>query len=132
MIEVPEPALFIMNDTTRIGNDGEEAAAAWLLEQGFRLLRRNWRAGRYELDIVAEKEGTLHIVEVKTRRREGLTSPEEALDARKVRALVSAARAYLRRNPHRGEVQFDLMAVETRPGEAPELRLIEHAVELHW
>lgn len=121
-----------MNDTTRIGNDGEEAAAAWLLERGFRLLHRNWRAGRYELDIIAEKEGTLHVVEVKTRRREGLTSPEEALDARKVRALVSAARAYLRRNPHRGEVQFDLMAVETRPGQMPELRLIEHAVELHW
>ena len=132
MIEVPEPALFIMNDTTRIGSEGEEAAAAWLLEQGFRLLRRNWRAGRYELDIVAEKEGTLHVVEVKTRRREGLTSPEEALDSRKIRALIRAARAYLDRHPHAGEVQFDLMAVETRPGEAPELRLIEHAVELHW
>lgn len=121
-----------MNETTRIGNNGEEAAAAWLHERGFRLLHRNWREGRYELDIVAEKSGTLHVVEVKTRRHDGLTPPEEALDLRKIRALVRATRLYLKRHPHTGEVQFDLMAVETRPGQAPELRLIEHAVELHW
>ena len=51
----------------RIGQRGEEIAARFLLSEGFDLLHRNWRSGRYELDIVARKEGVLHIVEVKSR-----------------------------------------------------------------
>lgn len=60
------------NDTATPGG-GEEAAARWLLDHGFTLLHRNWRQGHYELDIVAARKGTLHFIEVKTRRRDGLT-----------------------------------------------------------
>lgn len=63
----------------RIGQRGEEIAARFLLSEGFDLLHRNWRSGRYELDIVARKEGVLHIVEVKSRKADGLTAPEEAM-----------------------------------------------------
>lgn len=121
-----------MNTTSKTGFEGEEAAARWLLDNGYSLRHRNWRQGRYELDIVAEKRGGLHFVEVKTRSREGLTPPEQALDYRKTRALVRAANAYLAQNPFHGEVQFDLMAVETAPEGVVEVRYIENAVELHW
>lgn len=121
-----------MNTTTKIGFEGEQTAARWLLDNGYSLRHRNWRQGRYELDIVAVKRGTLHFVEVKTRSRDGLTPPEHALDYRKNRALVRAANAYLAQNPFQGEVQFDLIAVETVPDGAPEVRYIENAIELHW
>ena len=121
-----------MNTTSKTGLEGEEIAAQWLLDHDYSLLHRNWRQGRYELDIVAVKKGTLHFIEVKTRSRNGLTPPEQALDYRKNRALVRAANAYLAQNPFQGEVQFDLIAVETVPEGLPEVRYIENAVELHW
>ena len=93
---------------------------------------RDRRQGHYELDIVAARKGTLHFIEVKTRRRDGLTPPEQALDSHKRRALVRAANAYLTENPFAGEVQFDLIAVETAPAGTPEVRYIEDAIELHW
>lgn len=104
-----------MTTTQHTGRQGEEAAARWLLDHGFTLLHRNWRQGHYELDIVAARKGTLHFIEVKTRRRDGLTPPEQALDYRKCRALIRAANAYLTENPFEGEMQFDLIAVETAP-----------------
>ena len=61
-----------------------------------------------------------------------LTPPEQALDSHKRRALVRAANAYLTENPFAGEVQFDLIAVETAPAGTPEVRYIEDAIELHW
>ena len=111
-----------MTTTQHTGRQGEEAAARWLLDHGFTLLHRNWRQGHYELDIVAARKGTLHFIEVKTRRR----------DSHKRRALVRAANAYLTENPFAGEVQFDLIAVETAPAGTPEVRYIEDAIELHW
>ena len=61
------------------GLRGEQAAAEWLIANGFELLHRNWRSGRYELDIVALREGVLHVVEVKCRRSGALSPPEEAM-----------------------------------------------------
>ena len=62
-----------MTTTQHTGRLGEETAARWLLDHGFTLLHRNWRQGHYELDIVAARKGTLHFIEVKTRR--GTASP---------------------------------------------------------
>ena len=114
------------------GRRGEQAAVDYLRRVGFAILERNWRSGRYELDIVARRWDELHFIEVKTRRRDGLTPPEQALDSHKRRALVRAANAYLTENPFAGEVQFDLIAVETAPAGTPEVRYIEDAIELHW
>ena len=114
------------------GRRGEQAAVDYLRRAGFAILERNWRSGRYELDIVARRWDELHFIEVKTRRRDGLTPPEQALDYRKCRALIRAANAYLTENPFEGEMQFDLIAVETAPAGTPEVRYIEDAIELHW
>ena len=76
-----------MTTTQHTGRQGEEAAARWLLDHGFTLLHRNWRQGHYELDIVAARKGTLHFIEVKTRRAGGLTTPEEAITPRKFASL---------------------------------------------
>ena len=60
-----------MNDKNRknkdIGCAGEELAALLLLQRGYRILARNFACRWGEIDIIAEKEGVLHFVEVKTR-----------------------------------------------------------------
>ena len=42
--------------TREIGQKGEDAAARYLIENGFEILHRNWRSGRYELDITARRD----------------------------------------------------------------------------
>lgn len=118
--------------TAETGQAGERAAAAWLRERGYAIRALNWRTGRYELDIVAERCGVLHFVEVKTRRAGSLTAPEAAATPAKFRALVQAAQHYLTLDGWPGEVQFDLAAVDRYPDGRMEVRFVERAMESHW
>lgn len=97
--------------TTIIGNQGEEAATQWLRNQGFYIVERNWRMGRYEIDIIAQRWDTLHFVEVKTRHIGGWQTPYQSIDERKVRALRYAANTYRALYRTRLNFQFDLIAV---------------------
>lgn len=121
-----------MNATSETGRQGERAAAEYLRREGFELCALNWRSGRYELDIVARKDGEVHIVEVKTRRADGLTAPEAAMTPQKQCALLHAARAYLVWTQWMGEVRFDLAAVDCFPDGRMEVRLIPDALQCHW
>lgn len=115
-----------------IGTRGEDAAQEFLLREGFNLLHRNWRNGRYELDFVAEKEGLLHIVEVKTRRAGAITSPEEAMTRNKFRALCKAVEYYIELYRIDLEVQFDLIAVEHDVSGDLALRYIPNVMSPVW
>ena len=121
-----------MTTTQHTGRLGEETAARWLLDHGFTLLHRNWRQGHYELDIVAARKGTLHFIEVKTRRAGGLTTPEEAITPRKFASLRRAAEAYMTQHRVRLEPQFDLAAVDLFPDGSMNVRFTERAMECNW
>lgn len=120
-----------MTDKISIGRRGERAAETHLRKQGFRILDRNWRSGRYEIDLVARKGDTLHFVEVKTRKSGSLTTPEQAVTREKFDALCMAARAYLAANPWEGEIQFDLAAVDAL-ADRYEVRYIPNAMTPRW
>lgn len=120
-----------MGLTQEIGDKGEQAAAGWLTDNGFTLLHRNWRNGRYELDIVAKKNGVIHFVEVKCRRLGGLTTPEEAATRKKFRSLMKAAEAYLEAYGIDAESQFDLISVE-HSETGNDIRYIPNAMVPEW
>ena len=90
-----------------IGARGEEEASAWLTGDGHRILRRNWRAGHLELDILTIKGNVLHVIEVKTRSGGTPVPPEVNVDNSKRRRMVSAAQAFLKAED-RGSVPADL------------------------
>lgn len=101
------------------GVRGEEVAARHLRAAGYRILARNWRSGRRELDLIALDGRTVVFVEVKT-RGDGPQHPLEALDRRQRRRLRSAAEAWIHAHPGVGrEFRFDLLGVRLRRGEAP-------------
>lgn len=99
-----------------LGKIGEDTAVATLLAKGYVLRHRNWRCGHKELDIVAEKDGVLVFVEVKTRCDTLYGEPEEAVTERKIRRIVLSADAYVRRFCLDMPVRFDVITLVGREG----------------
>ena len=119
-------------DATRraLGAEGEARAAAFLAAQGYRVLARNARAGRVELDLVAARGRVLVVAEVKTRRTRSAGAPEEAVDFRKRARLVQGAAAWLAEHPGRwSRVRFDVIACEWDAARGWSLRHLEGAVD---
>lgn len=114
-----------MASTAEIGRRGEDAAVAFLETHGFRVMDRNYRFGREEVDVVAfeptpnDDGGTIVFVEVKARSGDGFGAPEAAVDAAKQQAIMRVAEAYLHeRKLIPSPVRFDVVAVHFRGGEA--------------
>ncbi len=100
------------------GRWGERLAAWYLFFHGYRILERNWRFGRYEIDIVARERrtGALVFAEVKTRSSTDFGLPRDAVTARKRLFLTRAAQGYLK--AHDGvdaSIRFDVIEVYTSP-----------------
>ena len=77
-----------------LGHEGEGLAAAFLERQGFRILERNYRCRLGEVDLIVEKKGTIHFVEVKTRRSVNKVSPLELISKNKQRHISRVAQHY--------------------------------------
>ncbi len=121
-----------MGRTAEIGAKGERIAVKYLRQNGFLIRDLNWRCGRYELDIVAERLGVIHFVEVKTRSSSGWCTPESAMTKSQFKSMRHAAIAYLAQIRFRGEHQFDLIAVEMQGDEPLDVRYIEKAMQSSW
>lgn len=116
----------------QIGKQGEEIAISYLRRNGYMISDINWRCGRYELDIVAQKQGMLHFIEVKTRSASSLTPPEQAMTQSKVSAMHRAIKAYLAQRRIVGEFEIDLVAVDIFPDASSDVRMIRDVAESHW
>lgn len=115
-----------------IGRCGEDAAVDYLRGKGFLILERNWRNGRYEIDIIAQRWDEIHFVEVKTRKVDGWSSAEQAIDEHKFRSLSRAASLYLALKRCELEPVFDLCAVDRFPNGEYVVRYSENAMQAHW
>jgi len=98
-----------------LGKDGETAAVAYLKEKGYRILHTNWYLGSYELDIIAQTDDELVIIEVKTRSGGSLTNPEDAVTDRKIRNIVAAADCYIRYFDIDLPARFDIISLVGNP-----------------
>ena len=93
------------------GKEGEYESRVYLQKNGYNILHTNWHYHHFELDIVAEKDGMLVVVEVKTRSSDYLVSPEDSVDNRKIRRIVSAADSYVRYFNLAMPVRFDIISL---------------------
>lgn len=116
------------SSTVDRGRAAETLAAAYLQLCGYRILDRNFRSGRLEIDLVARTGDLLAIVEVKYRRRSRLGGAVGAVGTRKQRDLETAALGYLRaRGLGAVRIRFDIITLEaTGPGRL-ELRHLKDA-----
>ena len=94
-----------------LGKTGEELAANLLVDKGYRILDRNWRFQKAEIDIIAQKGNTIVAVEVKTRSTNVFGDPQEFLKPRQKQLLIKAMDAYITQNELDAEVRFDVIGI---------------------
>jgi putative endonuclease len=115
-----------MSTSQELGIKGEELATGYLSKNGYRILARNWKCGRLEIDIIAENDEFIVFVEVKTRSADPLDPPVNAITREKQKGLVWAADAYIKRYGINKESRFDVITLIEK-GEDFEITHIPYA-----
>ncbi|MDH5399641.1 MAG: YraN family protein [Cyclobacteriaceae bacterium] len=105
---------------------GESMASEYLIKRGYVIKARNYRFGRAEIDIIAEKDNILSFVEVKTRSDNSFGYPETFVSERKADKIREGAESYLEQNNWPGHIRFDIIAVEIIADRTP---LISHFMD---
>jgi len=100
-----------------LGRHAETIASSFLKLNGYSVIARNYRYRRNELDIVAQRDDCLVLVEVKYRSGPGRGLPREAVGRQKMRGIIRAARGYLAEHGLRStRVRFDVIEVRLEAG----------------
>ncbi|GAB6036420.1 YraN family protein [Fundidesulfovibrio butyratiphilus] len=111
------------------GRQGEDLAVALLERSGYRVVARNWRCPRGEVDIIAAHGATLVFVEVKSRDGRSLGTGAEAVGRTKRARLVRAAAHYLSETDQWSRpCRFDVVSV-VRRGRELSAQVLENAFE---
>lgn len=115
-----------MIDPHELGKKGEDLAVNYLVNKGYRILERNWRSGHKEIDIIAQIDDILVVVEVKTRKSNDYGEPDIAVGVMKQRMLTWAADAYVRYKNLEVDIRFDILSI-VFTDRGPEIEHIEDA-----
>ncbi|MEY2641224.1 MAG: hypothetical protein RL150_617 [Candidatus Parcubacteria bacterium] len=116
-----------------IGNYGEQEAVDFLEKRGFKVLKRNYRLFFGEIDIIAERAGVIHFVEVKTVSQETFSrgiKPEDHVTREKISRIMKVAEFFLANsNLFNRKTQIDVVSI-VKPQDVlhmkPVIYLFEH------
>ena len=100
-----------MAQHNELGKKGEQLAVDYLLENGYTIVERNYRFQKAEVDIIAQKENVLAVVEVKTRSTDYFGNPQDFVNPKKIKLLVSAIDNYVTEKDLDVEIRFDIIAI---------------------
>lgn len=100
-----------MAEHNELGKLGEELAVEYLQKNGYTILDTNWTFQKAEIDIIAQIENTLAIVEVKTRSSIDFGLPQDFVKPKKIQLLVKAVDAYINQKNLDMDVRFDIIAL---------------------
>jgi putative endonuclease len=100
--------------TTETGRKAEQAARVYLEMRGFKILEQNWRRPRCEIDIVAQKDGVTHFVEVKYRFKDDQGSGVDAITQTKLKQMRRSAWMWVEENEYPGQYQLDALEIAGR------------------
>ena len=117
--------------TKAVGRIGEDAAARYLRRRFYKILERNYVAGKYEIDLIAESFRYIVFVEVKSRTQNPCEisrfgTPSSAVTHQKRDFVIAAARRYLSFRKIQKEARFDVMEIYLSSDEPSKILKIEH------
>ncbi|MFD2517566.1 YraN family protein [Salinimicrobium flavum] len=94
-----------------LGKEGEELAVAFLVEQGYKIVVRNFRYQKAEVDIIARKQNVLAVIEVKTRSTPDFGDPQDFVKKKQINQLVKAIDFFVNDHELDVNVRFDIVAI---------------------
>lgn len=100
-----------MAQHNELGKKGEQLAINFLVKKGYTIRDKNWRFQKAEVDIIAQKKDILAVVEVKTRSSIEFGNPQDFVNPKKIKLLVSAIDEYVISKELDVEVRFDIIAI---------------------
>lgn len=100
-----------MAEHNELGKFGEELAVEFLQQNGYEILETNWTFQKAEIDIIAQKENILAVVEVKTRSSIEFGLPQDFVKPKKIQLLVKAINEYVISSDLDVEVRFDIVSI---------------------
>lgn len=111
----------------KIGEMAENLAADYLERKDYKVLERNWRFSRAEIDLIAMQDEVLVFVEVKSLGYDAFARPEASVTSYKQGLIMDAATQYMQQIGHEWEIRFDVIAMILNEGELMELEHFEDA-----
>ncbi|MFH6986588.1 YraN family protein [Flavobacterium collinsii] len=117
-----------MAEHNELGKEGEDRAVEYLEQNGYKILDRNWTFQKAEIDIIAEKESILAVIEVKTRSSLDFGLPQDFVKPKKIQLLVKAANAYINDREIDLSIRFDIIAIHKNK----ETFAIEHITDAFY
>lgn len=114
-----------MTEKSRIGRNGEEQAAEFLMQKGYEIVARNYRFKHAEIDLIVKTPGLLVFVEVKSRSSSSFGEPETFVDGRKAAKIFEGAEQFMIETNWNGNIRFDIVSVKV--GNQPEIIHFEDA-----
>lgn len=100
-----------MAEHNELGKIGEELAVDFLIENGYKILEKNYRYIKAEVDIIAQKDNVLAAIEVKTRSTAYFGDPQDFVNPKKIKLLLSAIDNYVIKKDLDVDVRFDIIAI---------------------
>jgi len=100
-----------MAQHNELGKKGEKLAVDFLVKNNYTILETNYRFHKAEVDIIAQKENVLAVVEVKTRSTDYFGDPQDFVKPKKIKLLVSAIDDYVIKHNLDVEVRFDIIGI---------------------
>jgi putative endonuclease len=94
-----------------LGQEGKNIATKYLIDKGYIILKRNFRWGHTEVDIIAQFNSQLVVVEVKTRNTSKYGDPEQSVSLKKQQLLAQATEAYLIVNNLDLTIRYDIISI---------------------
>ena len=102
-----------MKPKAEIGHDGEDRATQYLIDKGYKILERNYRHGRSEIDIICRIDHLIVFVEVKTRKNNAFGYPESFVSDGQEERIMEAADEFTFSINWEGNIRFDILSIET-------------------
>jgi putative endonuclease len=100
-----------MGKHNEFGKEGEKIATDFLIKNGYVIKDKNYRYLKAEIDIIAQKENILSVVEVRARSNDQIIPIAETITKKKIKLLVMAADHYVVENSLDVEVRFDVITI---------------------